>query len=416
MTAAPPLLEAGPGGVEKDLAAAHALVSAFDTDQGGPGAADPHTEFAALRRTGAVHRSTLERVFTGEDLPGTTGTPVWHVVSFAAADRVLRDEHTFSSSAYADSMGQVVGRSFLEMDGGEHRAWRTVLNRGFHRQAAAGWQTRLRADVQSRLTAMAGRGGGDLVGELAFPVALTTIAGIIGFPPGTRIGTLYTWAVGLLDDTDGKIATAVTEWLGTPSAWSADSVVGRLLRCEDPAIGSHPAALLPAVRLLLSTGTEPPFRALATLMYAVLHDPTVLEAVRVNASLTPALVQECWRWECPLTWVLRRCTADTELCGVRLRAGDSVCVNLASANRDESRWAAADRFDPHRRPLPHLAVGSGPHLCLGRHLAALEAEEILAGLLRVVEPTPTRPSGPALDTDGVSGRGFRSPRRLTLRF
>ncbi|WP_330457677.1 cytochrome P450 [Streptomyces sp. NBC_00820] len=412
MTAVPPLLEAGPGGVEEDLASAHALVSAFDSDQGGPGGGDPHREFAALRRTGAVHRSTLERIFTGADLSGTTGTPVWHVVSFAAADRVLRDEHTFSSSAYADSMGQVVGRSFLEIDGGEHRAWRNVLNRGFHRQAVASWQARLRADALSRLTAMADRGGGDLVGEVAFPVALTTIAGIIGFPLGTRIGTLYTWAVGLLDDTDGKIATAVAEWLGTPSTWPADSVVGRLLRCDDPAIGTG-SALLPAVRLLLSTGTEPPYRALATLMYAVLHDPAVLEAVRVDVSISPALVQECWRWECPLTWVLRRCTTDTELCGVRLRAGDSVCVNLASANRDGSRWPDADRFNPHRRPLPHLAVGSGPHLCLGRHLAALEAEEILGGLLQV---TAGRPSGPVLDTDGVSGRGFRSPLRLTLRF
>ncbi|MFJ2847537.1 cytochrome P450 [Streptomyces griseofuscus] len=283
------------------------------------------------------------------------------------------------------------------------------------RQAVTRWQARLPADGLSRMIAMADRGGGDLVGEVAFPVALMTIASIIGFPPGTRIGTLYTWAVGLLDDTDGKIATAMTEWLGTPSMWSADSVLGRLLRCDDPAIGTD-SALLPAVRLLLSTGTEPPFRALATLMYAVLHDPAVLEAVRADASLTPALVQECWRWECPLTWVLRRCTTDTELCGVRLRAGDPVCVNLASANRDGSRWADADCFDPHRSPLPHLAVGSGPHLCLGRHLAALEAEEILGGLLWVTGPPSARPSGPVPDTDGVSGRGFRSPRRLTLRF
>ncbi|MFF9884447.1 MULTISPECIES: cytochrome P450 [Streptomyces] len=280
-------------------------------------------------------------------------------------------------------MGRVVGRSFLEMDGAEHRARRNALHGGFHRQAVTEQRSRVRRSVDARLRALADQGGGDLVGDLAFPVALTTIAGIIGFPPGTRIGTLYTWAVGLLDDADGKIATAVAEWLGTPSAWPARSLVGRLLRHEDPVIGTGPE-LLPTVRLLLSTGTEPPFRSLATLMYAVLSDPALLETARATERGATAVIQECRRWECPLTWVLRRCSTDT------------------------------DRLDIHRRPLPHLAMGTGPHICLGRHLAALEAGEILAGLARMAPRVG--PGRPALDTDGVEGRGFRSPRRLILRW
>ncbi|WP_381559719.1 cytochrome P450 [Streptomyces eurythermus] len=126
------------------------------------------------------------------------------------------------------------------------------------------------------------------------------------------------------------------------------------------------------------------------------------------------MIRECRRWECPLTWVLRRCSTDTELCGARLREGDLVCVNLASANRDETRWSDADRLDVHRRPLPHLAMGTGPHICLGRHLAALEADEVLAGLARTAPPVG--PGRAALDTDGVEGRGFRPPRRLILRW
>ncbi|MFI9804146.1 cytochrome P450 [Streptomyces sp. NPDC052301] len=153
---------------------------------------------------------------------------------------------------------------------------------------------------------------------------------------------------------------------------------------------------------------------MAILMYAVLSEPVTLETVRADEAMACAVIQECWRWECPLTWVLRRCTADTELCGARMREGDLVCANLASANRDENRWADADRFGIHRKPLPHLAMGTGPHICLGRHLAALEAREILAGLLQAT--APVGPPRPALDTDGIGGRGFRSPRRLALRW
>lgn len=269
MTPLPSCLDTGPAGVEEDISAAYERVSGFDVDATAAEADAPHAEFAALRRRGQVHASTLEQVLSGADVPdGTATTPAWHVVSFAAAERVLRDEDTFSSSAYDDSMGRVIGRSFLQMDHQEHRAWRNILHGGFNRQAVLGRQGGIRADVVSRLRTLAARGGGDLVRDVAFPVALTTIARMVGFPSGTRIGTLYAWAVGLLDDAEGKIGTAVRDQLGTPSGWAPDSIVGRLLRAQDPVIGSGPE-LEPAVRLLLSTGTEPPFRFLATLMYAV---------------------------------------------------------------------------------------------------------------------------------------------------
>ncbi|MDQ1049648.1 cytochrome P450 [Streptomyces sp. V4I2] len=411
MTAPAPLLEANPAAVERDILAAYESVSSFDADGTGAEADAPHEEFAALRRLGGVHRSTLQQVLTGANGPGGTSISTWHVVSFAAAERVLRDESTFSSSAYDDSMGRVIGRSFLQMDHQEHRTWRSILHSGFNQQAVLARRDRVRSAVVSRLGSLAGRGGGDLVRDVAFPVALTTIAELVGFPPGTRIGTLYAWAVGLLDDADGKIGTSVRECLETPSAWAPDSLVGLLLRSGNPAVGAGPD-LLPAVRLLLSTGTEPPFRSLATLMYAVLTDREVLRLLREDDSSAPGVVQECWRWECPLTWVLRRCTAETEISGQPVGRGELVCVNLASANRDETRWSRPARFDAGRE-LPGLAMGTGPHTCLGRHLAMVESRELLAELLATES---TWPPGYTVNTDGVAGRGFRSPRRLRIRF
>ena len=55
----------------------------------------------------------------------------------------------------------------------------------------------------------------------------------------------------------------------------------------------------------------------------------------------------------------------------------------SSANRDESVFTDADRFDVGRTPNEHVAFGAGgPHFCLGASLARLEArvmfEELLA--------------------------------------
>ena len=57
-------------------------------------------------------------------------------------------------------------------------------------------------------------------------------------------------------------------------------------------------------------------------------------------------------------------------------------ILFGSANRDETRWTDGDVFDVDREPQDHLGFGSGIHLCLGAHLARLEAT-IALDVLRV---------------------------------
>jgi cytochrome P450 len=55
---------------------------------------------------------------------------------------------------------------------------------------------------------------------------------------------------------------------------------------------------------------------------------------------------------------------------------------FASANRDEAVFGSADKFEVDRQPNPHLAFGSGPHFCLGVHLARLELNAIFGALMQ----------------------------------
>ncbi len=57
-------------------------------------------------------------------------------------------------------------------------------------------------------------------------------------------------------------------------------------------------------------------------------------------------------------------------------------LNIASANRDEAHFPAADRFDITRPPSRILSFGLGPHACLGAHLAREEAHVALEALFR----------------------------------
>jgi len=96
----------------------------------------------------------------------------------------------------------------------------------------------------------------------------------------------------------------------------------------------------------------------------------------------PATIEEVLRFSSPVQTDPRCATADTEVCGERIAKGEIVISWLGSANRDESVFRDAERFDGARRENRHLAFGFGTHYCLGANLARLEAQTALRVLLR----------------------------------
>jgi cytochrome P450 len=61
-----------------------------------------------------------------------------------------------------------------------------------------------------------------------------------------------------------------------------------------------------------------------------------------------------------------------------------VVLGWGPANHDRSAFEAPGEIRLGRRPNPHLAFGSGPHTCIGIHLARLEARVFLEELLAAV--------------------------------
>ena len=115
-------------------------------------------------------------------------------------------------------------------------------------------------------------------------------------------------------------------------------------------------------------------------------------------------IEEMLRFDPPVQRVRRRALVDTELGGREVRAGDTVMVLLASANRDPQAFPDPDAFDITRQRAPHIAFGNGIHYCLGAGLARLEAPIALTALLE---------AAPALRLeDGWTPRWNRS---MTLR-
>jgi cytochrome P450 len=168
------------------------------------------------------------------------------------------------------------------------------------------------------------------------------------------------------------------------------------------------------LRLLLPAGGETTFRVMGNALFALLTHPDELAKVYENRDLIPDVIEETLRWETSVTMVSRVATADTEVSGCPIAAGSPVGVLTGSANRDESRWDDADEWKLGRPVQHHLAFGTGPHQCLGMHLARLE---LRVGLNEILDRLPNL----RLDPDGagdalIEGYAFRGPRALPVTF
>jgi cytochrome P450 len=123
---------------------------------------------------------------------------------------------------------------------------------------------------------------------------------------------------------------------------------------------------------------------------ALARNPEQWQHLVDDRSLIATAVEEVLRWTTPVIYFMRTATADTEIRGVPIAAGDPVVLLYASANRDEDEYGpTADRPDVGRTPNHHVALGFGTHFCLGAALARLELRILLEELLdryRRIEP------------------------------
>jgi len=377
--------------------------------------AQPYDDWAEARRSGCPVRATTDMSMG----PGAT----YQVLAHKEAEQVLRDAETFSSRINSEHIGQFMGELIVAMDGIEHRQYRNLIAKAFRASQLEKWdETLVRPTIMRLCDAIAPAGRADLVDAITSKYPVQVICGIVGVPLEDAL-QFHQWAeeinTGPLNPPRGHAASqAMVDYLrplieDRRANPRTDDFLSDLVHAEIDGERLTDGKIYGFLRLLLPAGAETTFRVMGNCLYALLAHPDVLKEVSTNRDLIPDVIEETLRWETSVTMVSRVATRDTEIAGCPIAAGSPVGVITGSANRDESRYDDPDEWRLGRPPQHHLAFGTGPHQCLGMHLARLE---LRVGLDVILDRLPNLRFDPEGEGAIIEGTAFRGPRSLPVLF
>jgi cytochrome P450 len=366
---------------------------------------DPHALLARLREREPVSW-----------LPALDG---WLITRRDLAMQVMRDPETFTVDDPRFSTGQVVGSSMLTLDGEEHRRHREPFARPFRLAAVRARFTEHVAEETERLIdAIEPAGRAELRGSLTGPLAVAVVTSALGLEDADA-GAVLGWYE--------RIVASVTDiTAGRPLTATGRAAYVQLSAAISPALDREPAASLLATAasqagglerervisnaaVMLFGGVETTDGMIANAVLHLLSHPDQLALVTADVSLMPNAIEESLRLEPAAAVIDRYATADVDLAGAPIGRGELVRISIAGANRDPAVFPDPDRFDVRRENAHrHVAFAHGPHVCIGMHLARLEAHTAVGRLLRrlpAIRLDPARPAEPR-------GLVFRKPPEL----
>ncbi|WP_411133495.1 cytochrome P450 family protein [Streptomyces sp. C10] len=354
---------------------------------------DPYAAYAALRDAGPVHRIT-----------GADGHPAWLVTRYDDVRRALADprlsldkKHAAPGGYRGFSLPPALDANLLNMDPPDHTRVRRLVVKAF----TPGRVEALRAPVQriadELLDAMAERGRADLIADYAGPLSIVVICDLLGIPHRDRRDFLA-WSDALITPDPGRpelmkeaIGAMLEFYTGLIAAKRAepgDDLLSDLIAVRDDAAAGEGGdrltedELTSLAFLMLFAGFENTVHLIGNAVLALLDHPDQLRHLQRNPAELPAAVEEFLRFDGPYPVAIRRFPKeDVEIGGVRIPAGESVLLSIASANRDPARFPAPEALDCGRDLSGHLAMGHGIHYCLAAPLARLEAVTALDALL-----------------------------------
>jgi cytochrome P450 len=366
------------------------LRSSYNAHSGGGYTDDPYVRWKALRDQAPVHEGVVHELtgypgdwfFQGLPYPDR---PHFSTFSYEACDAAFRDTDLFASHAAEESIDTSepgVFNSILAMGGAQHRRYRALVQPSFVPAKAQWWINNwIEQTVHALIDQFVDDGHAELNVDFAAAIPVLTITGSFG----VEVEQALIIREFLMSDTP-RVFAILEPIIAARRERPEDDLISVLVEAEytDEDGVSHrlsDAEILSFAMLLMAAGSGTTWKQMGITLAAILERPEVLAAVQADRAAVRSAIEESVRWMPTDPMFSRHVTRDTELLGTKLLAGSVLHLCLGAANRDPARWDRPDEYDITRAPKPSLAFGSGPHVCLGMHVARAEMHVGITALL-----------------------------------
>lgn len=331
----------------------------------------------------------------------------WLINDYELLFEAARNTDIFSSNKRESQDGAMVMIPPMEdrgeprfapqsLDPPEHGIYRLPLVKAFAPKRIMEMEGWIRELAVKLIDELAPKGKGEFLAAVGEPMPVTVFMRMMGMPL-ERLAEFRSWMHGIAsDDQDSRswafanIAEGMGELIAARQAEPRDDLISHLLASDLDGRKPDLRDMQSYCLLLFTAGLDTLVNTFTFGMYQLARQPELQERLQADPGLIPELIEEILR-RYGVAMPPRVVTQDYDFGGVRLTRGELVMLMLPAGNLDNKAFTDPMTFDVDRENKTHITFNSGPHRCVGSHLARLELrvffEEWFARM-PVVRPDP----------------------------
>jgi cytochrome P450 len=347
-----------------------------------------HEDFSKTRELGSYWKLANElRESCPHFYNKYEGGGYWVFTRHEAVKDIYKTPEIFSSASITPWEPDPIYRFVpTQVDAPDHIKYRRILNPWFSPKAMEASEPMMREACRGFIAPLVPRGRCDFIGDFALLFPTAAFLTVIGVPI-SYTEQFAKWVDeffgGFGGDPEGAEAMgrALSEMREFWTAQLADrrgkpQIEGDLFSYllnstfDDEPLDEE--VLLDMCTVLTLAGLDTTRAELGYMFHHLAQHPEHRQRLIDDPEIIPLAVEEVLRYYTIIFGDGRKVTRDIEFHGVQLKQGDMVYGLVSGANRDPRHWEEADEFVIDRKKNNHFGFASGPHRCLGMHLARRE--------------------------------------------
>jgi len=340
-------------------------------------------DFAARQED--PYRDMSRELHAGPDIRWSpvmmVGRSGWLVTRHALANEIYMNTEDFSSSGASDLTDMLQVDWLLnpvEIDPPMHKVYRGVLQPWFQPSAINRLEANMRAGCRDLIDKFADTGSCEFIGDLALQFPSQVFLNLMGMPLD-MLDQFLAWEGDLMRGESNEVRFAallsVNDYLTrtmhekrrNPGEGDLGSFIATATIEGRPITDGE---MMGMALLMYIGGLDTVASSLGWYFRHLAGEPALQDRLRDDPACIPAAAEEFLRAFSPTT-IMRTVARDIDFHGVQMRAGDFLGLPGWLYGRDDRVYPDPHRIDFDRKQR-HLTLGTGPHNCLGAHLARRE--------------------------------------------